>query len=154
MAFPRRKREELEARLAAEWAQDRHPKAQLEFRAWLGPLSTFLEGASYQVFNPRLYEVLGKWADVIACYTDRAVLAEVKVKLRPEALGQLLIYRDLFLRTPRFSAWKKLPLQAICVYAVGDEATERALAASSITTERYCPSWAREAYYKRIAHEP
>ena len=151
--FPRRKREELEARLAAEWAQERHPEAQLEFRAWLGPLPTMLDGGLYQVYSPNLYQVLGKWADVIALYPDRAVLAEVKIKLRPEALGQLLVYRDLFNRTPRFSAWNKLPLECIVVYAVQDLAVVRQCALQGIECEHYAPAWAREAYYKRVAHE-
>ena len=152
--FPRRKREELEARLAAEWASLRHPGAQLEFRAWLGPMPTGLDSGQYKVFNPRLYEVLGKWADVIACYPDRAVLAEVKLKLRPEALGQLIIYRDLFRVTPRFSAWRDLPLQSICVYAIGDQHTEIALAKANIETEQFSPRWAREAYYARANFRP
>lgn len=147
----RRKRQELEERIVSEWVSSVHPNARAIFRAWIGPRVPESYQAEQEGFNPAIYDVLGKWIDCIVLYPDRALLIEGKFKLRPEALGQILIYNELFMKSPKYQEYWNKQKDLIVLYAYPDSHTIDALRARGIQTIRYCPQWAQEAYKTRLS---
>lgn len=145
----RRKRVELEGRLVSEWVASTHPRATVHLRTWLGPLPEESEALKAQGISPRMYEVLGKWADAVVLYPSRAIIVEGKLKLAPHALGQLLVYYELFGKTARFREWWERPREMICLYAIPDHSTLEALHARGIQSVQYAPPWAKRAYIER-----
>lgn len=146
----RRPREELELRLVSEWANSIHPKARKHFRAWLGELPPEAYEAELEGVNPATYQILGKWADLILIYPAHVIIVEAKFKLRADALGQILLYNDLFPKTPHFKEHWHKPRELIVVYAIPDNQVYDALRARGIFCHRYTPEWAQAAYTKRM----
>lgn len=150
----RRPRIELEGRLCSEYLARHHREAQTMQRVRLGRLPVNHTQGGNNTDNPRIYYPLLKWADGLAIYPDRIVLIEAKLKLRPEAVGQILVYRDLIKETEALrDHWNK-PLRCEIIYAVRDAPTERAARAFGIVPIKYCPTWARDAYLKRVRNQP
>ena len=149
MARPRRPREELEERLVAEYMIAHHSKARHMIRVRLGPLPPEAGKAAAEGFNPAIYGVVRHWADGIAIYPDRIVLVEAKLKLRPEAIGQILVYEELLPSTPELAPWVGGERQLELVYVQGDPDVEAYAAKAGIKCIRFAPPWAVEAYLER-----
>lgn len=148
-----RPREELEERLVAEYLAAAHPDAQHMIRVRLGPLPAGAPVGPDERWRETIYGVARHWGDGLAIYPDRLVLLEAKLKLSPDALGQLLVYHDLIEQTPELMPYVGRPRTLECVYAFGDEDTERILREHGINPVRFAPAWAVEAYLKRARRE-
>ena len=145
----RRKREELEARLVSEWVASLYPDAKVDQRVWLSPYNTDPAERGQGGFDEALYMVTGKWADAIIFLPSRTIIVEAKLKVNASALGQILLYHELFRKTPRFrDRWTK-PIELAVVYAFPDAQVIQALRARGVLCYHYCPPWAKEAYLKR-----
>lgn len=145
----RRKREEIEARLVSEWVARTFKRAQVHIRPWLGELPPAALAAGLHGVNPAMYQVAGKWADAVVLTDDEAYIVEGKLKLNPGALGQVIVYRDMFRKTERYREWWDRPVVPAIVYAYGDATTEAACQARGVKLYRYQPPWVAEAYLKR-----
>jgi hypothetical protein len=146
-----RPREELEERLIGEWAREKFPAARVIFRARLGRLPEGAYTVEKMGISPMLYTVIRHWADALIFTEDRNIIVEGKLKLKPEAVGQILVNRDLFKETPDYADRWDLPTDCIIVYAIGDPDTEKIALGHGIKLERYTPKWAVEAYTVRKA---
>lgn len=149
----RRPREELEERLVSEWATSTYPKATVTLRARLGRLPPHAADTLIMGYSPLIYTATLHWADALIVYQGKAILAEGKVKLGPNALGQLLAYRELFLETPEYADLQTEPPTLVAVYAYGDPAVEEILRGHGIQVTRYCPQWIQDAYVERLRRE-
>jgi len=153
MSNPRRPREELEERLVSEYMVEKHPNARHMIRVRLGPIPTGMPTGMPTGVPTTIYGVVRHWADGIAIYPDKIVLIEAKLKLRPEAVGQLLIYEQILPNTPELAtdAEKKHVLEL--VYVQGDPDVQDYAQKQGITCIRYAPDWAVQAYLARARWE-
>jgi hypothetical protein len=149
MSRPRRPREELEERLTSEYMVAKHPNARHRIRVRLGPLPPEAEKAAAEGFPPKMYVVVNHWADGIAIYPDKIVLIEAKLKLSPDALGQLQVYEQLLPKTPELAADAEKKHQLELIYVQGDPETEACAQRQGITCVRFAPDWAVQAYLER-----
>lgn len=146
-----RPREELEERLISEWASQVHPRARVTFRARLGPLPEKAYALKKEGISPKMYTVVRHWADAIVQYPNRLIVVEGKIKLKPEAVGQLLLARQLLPQTPEYQNWHSENVDYVIVYAIGDPETEALCRLHGIKTIRFTPKWAIDAYTARKA---
>ena len=146
----RQPRQELEARLISEYCSNYYPTCKVIYRAWIGKTPPEAQQAEQDGFNPAMYQVTGKWIDAIVEGPDFVTLIEAKYKLRPEALGQMIIYKDMFMQTDQYSHLHNKKINLLVVYGIPDEETIKALQTHQIATIRYYPEWLQLAHRKRI----
>jgi len=58
----------------------------------------------------RMYMSLLRWVDAIFLQEGMVHIVEAKIAPRAGAIGQLLLYKELFLQTPEFQAYKSWPI--------------------------------------------
>jgi len=100
---PKRRYQEVEARMLAEWLEAHSPPVPTYQNQPLGPPVGF----GFTGVNPRV--------DALKILPDQVILIEGEVDNPSEAIGQLLIYRWLFRQTPKFSAHHDKPVRTILV---------------------------------------
>ena len=150
----RRPRVELEERLVTEYMATHHRGAHHMIRVRLGALPPEQRALTEMGFPHAIYGVVRHWADALAIYETTVHLIEAKIKLRADALGQILLYDRLFEETPELSehAGKARVLEVI--YVQGDPDVERLLKDNQVHPIRFAPTWAVEAYLRRARRIP
>ena len=61
-----------------------------------------------------------RWADAIVISEGAVLIIESKLRADPGALGQLELYKKLFVNTPEFSQYANWPIQLVLLCAVTD----------------------------------
>jgi len=124
-----------------EWLMLKHPYALQWRRVRLGPLP--------KVEMARAFKVALRWIDAIV-YEDGVVyLIEAKIKPKADAVGQLLMYKDLFYQTPEFSnLWDK-PVKMVLLTTMDDPNVRKLCTNYNIEYEIFCPAWVKE-YLKSL----
>jgi hypothetical protein len=131
-------------RLLSEWARAAYPDAEVWMRLRLGratPLNPDLAG------DPGIEGALrafSRWADAVVVTRDELILVEAKVRSSPNAIGQLMLYRDLVPGTPELAGYLDRPLVLQLLVAVEDPAVTRLCAQAGIRHVVYRPPWLPE----------
>ena len=92
-----------------------------------------------------MYNVTMNWIDAIYFEDDVVYLVEAKLKPKADAIGQLLLYRDLFSKTPEFTAFKGMPVKTVMLTTRKDANIERLASDNSIEYVVYAPFWVKKA---------
>ncbi len=133
----------------SEYMVQHHPEARHHIRVRLGPLPPESVTGVTPGVPPTIYGVVRHWADGVAIYPDRIVLIEAKLKLRPDALGQILVYEQLLPDTPELAPWAGLEHQLELIYVQGDPDVEAYARKAGVRCIRFAPEWAVAAYLER-----
>lgn len=144
-----RPRIELEERLVSEYMVQHHAGARHMIRVRLGPLPPEAKEAITEGLPATMYGVTRHWADAVAIYPDRIVLIEAKIKLRADAVGQLLIYEQLLPNTPELMPYASRNHELEIIYVQGDPDVEAYCRQTHINCIRFAPEWAVQAYLAR-----
>ena len=64
-------------------------------------------------FDAKIARVLLRFADAIFIEEDVVHIVETKISPKADAIGQLLLYEQLFPQTPEFSKYKDFPIKKI-----------------------------------------
>ena len=105
--------QQLERRLVNEYSREKLFDKHHQARVWLGPTMPGKESA--------MYEVVGRWADLIVFEPHKITIIEAKLEPSSQAVGQLKLYAQLFKQTLRFQRYWKLPIyQTILTTRVDD----------------------------------
>jgi len=126
-AKKRRKGMNWESKLAYEYVQHFYPNFPTWFRVSVGPIP----GGQ----NDPLYYKLRRWADVIIRMPDHIEIIEVKMLAKPDVVGQLNNYAQLFPQTPMFEKYWNEPLKKKVVCSLIDGATKDFIEKSGIEVE-------------------
>ena len=68
----------------------------------------------------RIYMTLLRWVDAIVIHDAVVYIIEAKLRADPGALGQLELYKKLFLNTPEFEQYKLYPVQLVLLTSIVD----------------------------------
>ncbi len=131
-----------ENRLVAEWLEKTHPTALQWKRVRLGPIAPGKD--------PKYYGILRRFADIVFKDGSTIHIVEAKMRPKPDAIGQLLLYRDLFPMTPEFSEFKDMPLRLVFLTTIEDPVVKKMAAEMGIDYAVYGPPWAMR-YLEEIA---
>jgi len=132
---PRRKRRRVEQRLVWEWVKKNFPDRPQWFRQRVGK--------AVFVGDEKLYQVLRRWADAIILDDKEIVIVEGKLRPKPEAIAELLLYKSLFPETPEFKVYKDLPIRMIMLTTMLDKAVKALAKQHKIEYVIYAPAWVK-----------
>ena len=68
----------------------------------------------------RMYMTLLRWADAIVLSKGIVYIIEAKLRPAPGAVGQLELYKQLFVQTPEFEDYKNWPIKMVLLTSVVD----------------------------------
>ncbi len=143
---PRKKFLPRESRLVAEWLERTHPNALQWKRVRLGPIAPGKD--------PKYYGILRRYCDIIVKVGTSIMLIEAKMRPNPTAVGQLLLYRDLFPQTPEFTEYHELPIHLVFLTTVEDPVVKAMCGELDISYAVYGPPWAMEYLEELAAKKP
>jgi len=121
-----------ESKLVNQYLYMNHPNSLQWRRIRLGPIPDKLLA--------RMYMTMLRWADAI--YVEGGVVTIVEAKLRPGpgAVGQLLLYKDLFAQTPEFTAYKNYPVKLMLLTPMVDLSVIEFCSKNDVLYEVFVPS--------------
>jgi len=131
-------------RLCSEYCVQYHHKGIIMTRVRLGPYPSELLKYVSAEEEARMLTLWRRWADAIVIYPDRVVLIECAIRPNPGKIQQLLLYKDLFYKTPEFQHLKDRLLEMELVYAIEDPATVLLAQKQGIKTVYFKPVWVEE----------
>jgi len=130
-----------ESRLVFDYVSERYPNALQWRRVQVGAIP---KGK-----DPRMYGHLRRWADLIVYDGTEVVILEAKMKPAPGAISQLMLYLQLFPKTPEFSLYVDKPLRGVILTTMEDIEVRALAEAQGLDYEIYAPEWVRD-YWTQI----
>ena len=140
----RRKWEPREMRLCSEYCATFHHRGVILTRVRLGPYPAELLKYVSAEEEARMITVWRRWADALVIYPDRVVLIECAIRPNPGKISQLLLYKELFYKTPELEYLKDRRLELELVYAIEDPATVLLAQKHGIRAVYFKPAWVEE----------
>lgn len=125
-----------------EWLQATYPRDHWSTHVRLGslPLGTNTENLD-DAETRMIHGTFARWADAIVALPDRTLLVEAKVVAHPNAIAQLMVYRELVPFTPTIKIRSSVPIEPVMLYARPDDIVLTVAAQHSITCIQYDPPW-------------
>ena len=68
----------------------------------------------------KMYSVMLRWADAIYLKEGTVYIVEAKLRPMPGAIGQLELYKQLFVNTPEFKAYWHWPIRMVLLTSIHD----------------------------------
>lgn len=138
--------QQYEAKFVNEYLAKEYLNRHYEVRQWLGlpPIREFREA----------YSVINRWADAIVFEDHQVTIIEAKMKPNPKGIGQLLAYKDLFKRTPRYSRYAELPVRMVYLTTSVDNDVKGVCTDNGIEYEVFRPAWIEQWEYMARRLEP
>lgn len=118
-----------ETQLQNSWLWQFHRSSPTWKKVRLGRVSNQSDAA--------LQKVLLRFADAIFIEENTVHILETKIQPSADAIGQLLLYKELFPQTPEFSAYKDFPIKLIMLTTRADPDLIKLAAQNSISVEIY-----------------
>ncbi len=104
------------------------------------PNTVVIPGLSEKAGN-RLLSSGGLYVDAIVKRSGELLLIEAKVEMESQALGQLLIYRELIKKTPGFDALTDGDIVLRMVSPIAKPWIDSVLAKYGIEVDHWAPKW-------------
>lgn len=134
--------QQYEAKYVNEWLLLNYPNKPYWKRVHLGPLP--------KKTLARMYLVTQRWADAVIKNGDSIVLVEAKLRPTAAAVGQLLLYKDLFRQTDMFREFWGFPLKLVFLTTREDKDIKAQCDAHDIDYVVYRPKWVIDYLVKRF----
>jgi len=116
-----------ETQLVNVWMWENHRTALQWRRVRVGTMPNHELG--------RMFQVTLRWVDAIFVEDNRVFIVEAKLRPDAGAIGQLLLYKQEFLRTPEFSSYWDLPVHMVFLCKKFDTAIAELTAKNDIIYE-------------------
>lgn len=125
--------QQLEKKFVNEFLAEHYFDKSYFTRQWLGlpPMKEYREA----------YSVIGRWADVIVLEPTLVTIIEAKLEPSPKAIGQLQLYADLFVKTPRFKDYWNKPIKKVLLTTRLDENLKSVALDHQIDYVVFRPDW-------------
>ena len=133
-----------ETRMLSEYVSAQYPGAEAFFRVRLGPLTTLADSRGLTDEERAMLGSFRRWADVVVVTPRELIVIEGKMRAKPDALGQLRLYRGLLLQTPELARFLDRPVALELVVAIEDPAVSRIAGEFGVRVRIYKPSWLAE----------
>jgi len=133
-----------ERRYIVEWAEHRFPGCEKRFNVPLGPVpSSLVEEVgltkALKVFRPWRPDV-----DAVIICPDKLIIAEAEILRPKDAIGDLLVYRDLVPDTPELKQFLDRPLEAWLVVPWSVTWVKEACDKYKIKLDLFVPDWIKD----------
>ena len=125
--------QQVERRFVNDYIRDFLAGKHYQTRVWLGPLLPGKEANEYMV--------VGRWADIVTFEPNIITIIEAKLEPSPKAVGQLLLYRDMFKQSPRFAMYATWQVNAVLLTSRVDTHVQELCEQQGIKYEVYRPEW-------------
>jgi len=134
--------EPREAKLLYEWMVKTFPNCLQWRHVRMGPIPK----------NEALYGILRRWIDGVVYdkKTDTVYLIEAKIRPEPGAISQLLLYKQLFPKTPEFEALKDKPIKLVFLTSFMDKEVKALCDQYGIEFVVYSPDWVKEYWQQKV----
>ena len=142
MAEERKEHVMRESKLIFEWINKFHPNSLQWRRVQLGPVIEHEEA--------RLMGVLRRWADAVFLAKDVVYIVEAAWAPDPGKVSQLELYKQLFPKTQKFSAWKDKEIKLIFLTTKIDKEVKDLCEEHGIEFVLYAPAWVKEQWEEMI----
>lgn len=133
--------EQRERRLIAEWRYARYPKEHHQFNA---PLGAPEEELVIRYGMPKAVSMSRPWrceVDCIVFLDHRLLLVEAKVWRPRDALGDLMLYRNLVPDTPELEKYRGFDIELVMVIPWATRRIEAMARAAGVTIDVFAPPW-------------
>ena len=143
--------EPREMRLVEDYCKEFYSGAKVLYRVRLGSAPLVVKSKFGKDRGERWFQPFKPWADAVIILPDQVILLEAKLRATTAALGQVLMYRDVFFDTPEFVQYKGRELITRVISPWWDEKIANLLHQYKIETEYYEPAWV-EDYVEYMKH--
>jgi hypothetical protein len=127
--------------LLREWSARMFPGEQLLEQMRLGPTRSHLVGVTVTPALEAALRVNNWYADGVLFLADKTLIVESKIKPNPSAVGQVLFYARLAIRTPVFQSRLGLPIQTAVLFAEADNDVSDFARALGVAVFTHTPMW-------------
>lgn len=127
--------------LLREWAAHKYPGIVLREQLRLGPTEARLAGVTVSPALEAALRVENWYADGLLVAPAEILIIEAKVKPDPGAVGQVLFYLRMAIRTPVLQDTLHLPFVPVVLYAEDDFEVTRYAQQMGCRVEIYTPQW-------------
>lgn len=146
-----------ETRLVSEYLAAQYPNARVKERVKLGPVVPLTPEANLSDAELAMVGVFRRFADAVAVTQTELVIIEGKMRASPDAVAQLLLYRELVPLTFELYDYLSLPIVLEAVFAVDDPAVRRMAERAGVRVQIYRPDWlpqwiASRAHREAVPH--
>lgn len=141
-----------ERRLVSEWASQTYPTALKMFNLRVGAGQPTLadSGLSDAAWRGTVGN-LRRFVDCLVVLPDHLLQVEAKIIARPDAVGQLLLYKQLIPHTPEIADIATLPIRSVLLCAIEDPAVTMMAKDHDIDVVVFHPEWV-DQYLEAKAH--
>lgn len=127
--------------LLREWAAVKYGGILLREQLRLGPTSSSLVGVEVDPTLEAMLRVNNWYADGLLLTPAEILLIESKVKADPSAVGQVLFYRLMAIRTPALADMLSKAIVPVVLFAEQDNDVSQYARSMGCRVEIYTPSW-------------
>lgn len=133
-----------ERRYIVEWAEARFPECEKRFNVPLGPIPKSIVEEFGPLKAAKIYRPWRPDVDAVIICSDKLIIAEAEIKNPRDAIGDIIVYRDLVAKTPelanyldrRIEAWIVIPWSTTWVKEVAKE--------RNIHIDLFIPDWIQD----------
>jgi hypothetical protein len=127
--------------LLREFSARMFPGVQLLEQVRLGPTRSYLVGVTVSPALENALRVSNWYADGVLFLPDKTLIIESKIRPNPSAIGQVLFYGRLAIRTPIFQSHLAMPIQTAALFAEVDQDVSDFARAMGVAVFSYTPMW-------------
>lgn len=138
------KNKQRQVRLTAEWMAQQYPQGGYTLNAYLGPA---LDGLVEEKGLERALRESAPWrprVDALVEESGRLVLVEAEIRQPRNAVGNLLVYRNLVDTTPELRAYWGRPTGMVLLMPWTNATIDAMARTAGIRVEIYNPPWIAE----------
>ena len=136
-------------RYVAEWVIKNYPRAQVFYNLRLGLPPREIAAAFPGTNADRMARVWKKTCDAVVITDDSMILVEGELRRPLEALGELLVYRDLLSTTPELQPYLGRKVRTVLLCPVEDPSLDLQLRELGIEKAVFRPPWV-EDYLREV----
>jgi hypothetical protein len=135
------KNEQRQTRLIAEWMMQQYPRGGYTLNARLGPA---LDGLVESIGLERALQESAPWrprVDALAVEAGLVVLVEAEIRQVRNAVGNLLVYRNLVATTPELREHWGKPVEMVLLTPWTNSTIDAMARTAGVRMEVYNPPW-------------
>ena len=145
--------EQRERRMIVDYVRTKYPDATVYYNFKVGGAPSSLEKNTSVIENPNIALPWARYVDALVITPTELLLIEAKLPAKPEAVAQLMLYRQLLPKTPQLSGYLNLPVRLRIVTARPDPQLVEFAAQQGIEVEIFQPDYAM-VYLEKLLGGP
>ena len=125
--------QQVERKFVNQYIRENLWGKHFQTRVWIGPLPPGKEANEYMV--------VGRSADIITFEPNIVTIIEAKLEPNPKAIGQLLLYGNMFKQSPRFAQYISAQVNLVLLTSRVDTHVQELCEQQGIKYEVFRPEW-------------